>query len=374
MARFLEFVVAFVLVAVLGVTVGAFLPKARSVSHSMETNRPVNVAFDMLNGFQRFNDWNMMRVVDPNVKLTLSGPASGVGAKLEYASTNPRVGNGSWELIESVPGEKIVYRVIDDAMGENKTMRFVFERSGRSQRNVKITQRYRVEYGWNLVGRYSGLYMSSNAGKRVQLGLKMLSNALASVPRVDYTIYPHPLQLIDVPAMNALKVDVTAPLRDDGVAVSMTNQLAWMDKVIEASGFAKDGPLRIVTLDRSSEAYTFTMLLPVRANDAPEGSSKAATVAELPVLSAKIEGDGNQVVLSQEAPLKAANTTWVGPAPGLQRVRDTLRAWAIVRGYPLDNASQGFDDYGVDIPDILSPEAQFQAYLPMRAAEAAEAK
>jgi hypothetical protein len=375
MARFLEFVVAFVLVAILGLAVGFSLPKARSVSHSMETNRPVNVAFDMLNGFQRFNDWNTLKIRDPNVKFTLSGPASGVGAKLEYASTDRTIGTGSWELIESVPGERIVYRVIDNAsMGENKTMRFTFERSGRSQRNVKITQRYRVEYGYNLVGRFAGMYMSSNAGKRIQTGLKVLSNALASVPRVDYTIYKHPLQLVDVPAMNALRVDVTAPLRDDGVAISMTNQLAWMDKVIEASGFAKDGPLRIVTVDRTSEAYTFTMLLPVRDADAAEGSSKAATVAELPVLEATIAGDGNQVVLSQEAPLSAANTQWVGPAPGLQRVRDTLRAWAIVRGYPLDAGVQGFDDYYVDIPEILDPEAEFRAFLPLKAPAPAEAQ
>lgn len=60
----------------------------------------------------------------------------------------------------------------------------------------------------------------------------------------------------------------------------------------------------------------------------------------------------------------------MGPAPGLQRVRDTLRAWAIVRGYPLDNASQGFDDYKVEIPQILNPEAEFEAFLPLKAAEA----
>jgi hypothetical protein len=369
MARFLEFLVATILVALLGVAVGVALPSYRAVSHSMETNRPVNVAFDMLNGFQRFNDWNTMRLLDPTVKFTLSGPASGVGAKLEYVSTNPSIGSGSWELIESVPGQHIVYRVRDKAIGDEKTMRFTFERSGRSQRNVKITQRYRVDYGWNLLGRYAGMYVASNAGKRVEMGLKVLSNALASVPRVDYTIYDHPLQLVDVPAMNALKVDVTAPLKDEGVAISMTNQLKWMDKVIEDSGFAKDGPLRIVTIDRSSEAYTFTMLLPVRARDAAEGSSKAPTLAELPVLEAKINGEGNQVVLAQVAPMQAANTKWVGPAPGLQRVRDTLRAWAIVRGYPLDG-SQGFDDYSVDIPDMLNPEAEFQAYMPLKAPEA----
>lgn len=369
MARFLEFLVAALLVAVLGIAVGAALPSSRTVSHSVETNRPINVAFDMLNGFQRFNDWNNLRLRDPAVKFTLEGPASGVGAKLMFTSADPSIGAGSWEIIESVPRED---RLPRDRQrdGQEQDDALHLERAGRNQRNVKITQRYRVDYGWNLIGRYAGMYVASNAGKRIELGMRMLANALASVPRVDYTIYDHPLQVVDVPAMNALKVDVTAPLANDGVAISMTNQLKWMDRVIEDSGFAKDGPLRIVTIDRSTEAYTFTMLLPVRAADAPEGSSRAATIAALPVLDATVSGEGNQVVLVQTAPMQAANTRWVGPAPGLQRVRDTLRAWSIVRGYPVDAASQGFDDFGVAIPDMLNPDAEFQAYLPFKAPEA----
>ena len=366
MARILEFLVAALLVALLGVVVALFLPPSRTVTHSVETNRPVNVTFDMLNGFQRFNDWNTMRLIDPGVKFTLSGPASGVGAKLEFASANPSIGNGSWEIIESVPGEKIVFRVIDKAIGTNKTMRFTFERSGRQQRNVKVTQRYRVEYGWNLIGRYAGMYVATSVGKRIQNSQRLFSNAMAGIPRLDYTIYPYPLQIVEVPAMNALTVEVNAPLANDGFAISLNNQLQWMDRVIKDSGFAKDGPLRIVTIDRSAEAYTFTMLLPVRDADADEGSSKAATVAELPVLDATITGEGNQVTLTQVPPIKAANTKWIGPAPALQRVRDTLRAWMLVRGLPVDPAVQGFDDYQVPVEEMLSMEAEFQAYLPLR--------
>ena len=366
MARFLEFVVAILLVALLGAAVGLMLPSHRTHSHSIETNRPINVVFDMLNGFQRFNDWNTKRLNDPSVTLTLEGPASGVGARLEFSSTDPSIGSGSWEIIESVPGERIVFRLEDEAFGHNKTMRFTFDRTGRNQRIVEVTQRYRVEYGWNLIGRYAGMYVAASAGKRVQNGLRLFTNALAGVPRIDYTIYPHPLQVVQVPAMNALKVDVTAPLANDGFAISLNNQLQWMDRVIAASGFAKDGPLRIVTIERGSEAYTFTMLLPVRAADAAEGSSRAATVAELPVLEATIAGEGNQVVLTQVPPVTTANTTWVGPAPGLQRVRDTLRAWAMVRGFPIEPNAQGFDDYSVAIPDMLNPEAEFQAFLPLQ--------
>ncbi|HAI59320.1 MAG TPA: polyketide cyclase [Xanthomonadaceae bacterium] len=366
MARFLEFLVAILLVALLGVAVGLALPSYRTHAHSIETNRPINVAFDMLNGFQRFNDWNTMRLVDPNVKFTLSGPASGVGAKLAFSSTNPTIGSGSWEIVESVPGEKIVFRVEDEALGHNKTMRFTFERTGRNQRNVEVTKRYRVEYGWNLIGRYAGMYVATSAGKRLENGLRLFSNAMAGVPRIDYTIYEHPLQVVQVPAMNALKVEVTAPLANDGFAISLSNQLQWMERVVDASGFAKDGPLRIVTIERGSETYVFTMLQPVRDAEAPEGSSRAATVAELPVLEATIAGEGNQVVFTQTAPMTAANTKWVGPAPGLQRVRDTLRAWAMVRGFPIEPNVQGFDDYSVAIPEMLNPDAEFQAFLPLR--------
>jgi len=367
MARILEMIVAVLLVALLGVIVALFLPAHRSYSHAVETNRPVNVVFALLNGFQRFNDWNHMKIIDPEIKYTLSGPASGVGARLDYDSANPRIGKGSWEIVESVPGERIVFALDTPAMGENKKITFRFDRTGRNQRNVEITQRYRVDYGWNLAGRYAGMYVASNVGKQVELSLRTLNNALASIPRVDYTIYKHPIQVVDIPARNVLKVDVQAPLANDGVAVSLTNQMKWMDKVIADSSLAKDGPLRIVTIDRSSESYTFTMLLPVRARDAAEGSSAAATVADLPVLTARVEGEGNNVALAQMPPLRAATTKWIGPAPGLQRVRDTVRAWAMVRGLALEPGAQGFDDYKVGIPQMLDPEAEFEAFVPLAA-------
>lgn len=366
MTRLLEIAVAFLLVVLVGVVVGLFLPSYRSYSHTVETNRPINVVFDLLNGFQRFNDWNNMRILDPAVQMTLSGPASGVGARLEFRSTNPRIGEGSWELIESVPGERITFRVEDPRMGHNKTMRFTFDRTGRNLRNVEITQRYRVEYGFNLIGRYAGIYVASNVGKSIQLSLRRLNNFIATVPRVDYTLYDHPFQVVDLPARNMLKVDVEAPLRDHGVAISMINQLQWMDRVKQANNLVQDGPLRIVTIDRTAESYSFTMLLPVRAEDALEGASAAPSLAELAPLEVAITGEGNQVVFTQVPPIRAANTRWVGPAPGLQRVRDTLRTWAMVRGFTIEG--DGFDEYLVAIPEMLSPEAEFQAYLPLQTA------
>src|SRR3546814_18408705 len=54
--------------------------------------------------------------------------------------------------------------------------------------DLQITQTYDVEYGWNLIGRYAGLYVSRHVGDDMKLGPSRLSNMLASVPNIDYAV------------------------------------------------------------------------------------------------------------------------------------------------------------------------------------------
>jgi hypothetical protein len=371
MTRILEVLVAMLLVALLALVVGLALPSSRTYTQTVETNRPLNTAFDMLNGFQRFHDWTALHRLDPNAKFEISGPASGVGAKITFTSDDRQVGNGSWEIIESVPGEKIVFRVIDEAMGTNKTMRFTFERTGRNNRNVEVRQRYRVEYGWNLFARYAGMYVSGNVGNNIKFGLAQLANALASVPRLDYSKYEHEISIVDLPAQNVLKVPTVAKRSNDEIALAMTNQMQWIDKVVADNNLEKAGPMRIVTVDFGTEAYTFEIVQPVRpkgAAEAAEGEAVAAAAeATLPTLELKIEGTGgaeNPVQYEQTKPMRAVTTKWIGPSPGLSAVRDTIRAWALVRAHQPDG--QPFDEYKVAIPDMLNEDAEFQAYWPLR--------
>src|SRR5688572_16990033 len=124
MTRILEWIISLVIVVLLFVGIGVFLPAKRSVSHEVETNRPMSTVNDLLVGFTRFKDWNALINHDPRMRLTVSGPESGVGAKLAYASTEPQVGDGTWEVVEFEPGERIVYALTDERMGEDKRMTF----------------------------------------------------------------------------------------------------------------------------------------------------------------------------------------------------------------------------------------------------------
>src|SRR5690606_27236265 len=106
MTRIIEFLIALGIVAVLFLVVGAALPSHRHISESVETNRKMTIVYDTVNNLRRFKDWNPLVLRDPAIKLNHSGPAEGVGARLDYTSNDKYVGNGSWEITDSVRSEE----------------------------------------------------------------------------------------------------------------------------------------------------------------------------------------------------------------------------------------------------------------------------
>lgn len=400
MTRVIEWIVSLLIVIALFVVIGLFLPSTRTVSHSVESNRPMSTVNDLLNGFTRFRDWNALVNHDPRIQLTPSGPVSGVGAKLDFSSDRGSIGTGSWTVLESEPGEKIVYALDIPGRGENKRMTFRFERTGQRNQNVKITQRYTVDYGWNLIGRFAGLYVTREVGDDIKRGLTKLSNLLATIPRFDYSSHEPGFDYVDLPASNALVVTTAAKRANDDIALAMTNQLKWIEQVMEKNNLEPSGPMRVVTNEFSTDTYGFDVVVPIRrkgsgpavegadavdAADAPaDGEGEAAegdTVAEAPPLplippssgganamletfDVVLEGERNPVIYVQLPPMRAAVTTYTSPSPGLPRVRDLLRAWAMVRGS--ETYDRPFEQYLVPIKNMLSEQAQFRVFWPVR--------
>ncbi|MBW8366382.1 MAG: SRPBCC family protein [Arenimonas sp.] len=393
MTRVIEWIVSLLIVIALFVVIGLFLPSTRTVSESAETNRPMSTVNDLVGSFTRFRDWNSLVNKDPRVQLTTSGPEQGVGAKLEFKSNDASIGNGSWTLIEDVPGEKIVYAVENEARGGNKLMTFRFERTGQRNQNVKITQRYTVDYGWDLLGRYAGLYVTRGIGDEIKAGLGKVSNLLATIPRFDYSQHEPGFSFVDLPATNALVVTTAAKRANDDIAMAMTNQLKWIEQVMEKSDLEPAGPMRIVTNEFSSDTYGFDIVMPIRRqgtgpapveSDTPEaGEGDAAAEGEavaeaeaevapvapvdpnapLELLDVTVEGP---VVYAQLPAMRAATTTYTGPSPGLPRVRDLTKAWAMVRG--AETWDRPYEEYLNPIKDMLMEEAEFRVYWPVRIA------
>jgi hypothetical protein len=66
--------------------------------------------FDQVNDHHKFVAWNPFMKLDPNVKNTFSGPASGVGSVCSWDG-NRDIGAGSCTIVESKPGELVRCRM-----------------------------------------------------------------------------------------------------------------------------------------------------------------------------------------------------------------------------------------------------------------------
>jgi uncharacterized membrane protein len=355
MSRVIEFLISLLIVAALFVLVGLFLPSKRSFNYSVETNRPMATVYDLFNGFSRFRDWNPMVRYDPRMESNLSGPEMGVGAKFNFHSRDAVVGSGSWEIVDSVPGEMIRYRLVNDARGADKTMTVRFERTGQMNHNVKITQEYRVNYGFDLLGRYAGLYVTRNVGDDIKRGLDKFSSLLATIPKFDYTQHPNPFSMVDLPAQDVLLVSTATKRSNDLIAIAMENQVSWISKVMAANGLVADGPLRIVTNEFTADSFGFDVLQPVRRSSTPAGTPAGERMSLL------LEGPVNY---DQIAARKVATTDFTGPSPGLARVRDMVRAWSITHGH--DTTDRPYDEYLGGVSTMLDEDAKFKVYWPVK--------
>lgn len=382
MTRLLELLISMAIVAVLFLIVGVVLPSSRSLSESVETNRRMSIVFDTVNSFKRFDDWHPFAL--GQVKLNRSGPEEGVGARIEYDSEVSGVGKGSWEIVESEQDSRVVYRIEDEKRGSDKQSSITLTPTGRGGRNVEITQDYKVDYGWDLLGRYAGLYVSRNVGDTMKFGLGRLTNMLASVPNFDYRVDGSNLanlEIAQIPAENLLVVNAGAIERNNEVVKkAMKDNAEWIKRTMDENGLEPIGPLRVVTTEFARDTYTFDVVQAVRrrggaaAADAPaaEADADAGESAEAPAArpafavteSEPMDAEGvkllGPVTFVRSEPTRVARADYTGYMAELDVARNATRAWALTQGE--EAIGRPYEYYVNGIDAAFTADGQFKVF------------
>ena len=353
MTRLIEILISLAIVLGLYLVVALVLPSKRHLVEKVETNRKLTIVFDSLNSLRRFKDWNPLVLRDPRMELSYSGPASGVGARMDYASKEERLGKGSWEITDSVPREKISYKIENIERGDNKRTSFTFKPTGRNNRSVEITQSYDVDYGWDLLGRYSGLYVARHVGDDMKMGLARLVTMLATVPNEDYAISGSKLtgfKVVDRPAEDVLFVNAGNVERGNSqIQASINANSEWIKRVMDANGLEAVGPLRIVTTDLGRETYNFDVAQVVRK----KGGGAVGNVS--------LQGP---VKFVQNKPAKVATAAYTGYMAELEKARNGLRAWALTSGY--DVTDRPYEAWKSGVAGAFTENGQFDVYWTLK--------
>ncbi|MGO1542173.1 MAG: SRPBCC family protein [Luteimonas sp.] len=386
MTRLLEILISLLIVAVLFVVVGVLLPSNRTLVEQVETNRRQTIVFDTINSFRRFHEWHPMALYDPAISLERSGPEEGEGATLTFRSDTRTVGDGSWTIVESEPRRRVEIAIEDDSRGSNKRTSFDLRPTGRGGRNIEITQTYSVDYGWNLLGRYSGLYVSRGVGDTMTLGLGRLSNMLASVPNVDYDVQGSTLadlRIAERPAENLLAVRAGAiERRTAEIQASMESNMEWINRTMDANDLEPAGPMRIITTELGREVYNFDVVQPVRTqgsgpdesgdgndeetadNGEANGDDNGDEAAAAPVVVDEGELEDLELLGPVEyvrtEPTLTAGGDYTGFMAELETVRNAIRAWAMTQGYEV--TGRPYELYKSGIEGSFTADGEYEVY------------
>ncbi|MBW8824155.1 MAG: SRPBCC family protein [Xanthomonadales bacterium] len=351
-----ELLISVAIVAVFFLLVGIVLPSHRHLSETIDTNRRPTLVYDTVNSFGRWKDWNSVTAHDPRAQLKISGPASGVGAQIDYTGGNG-VGKGSWKITGGQSNQSVDFAINNDDMGSNKKATISIK-PDKSEKNTTLIQTYDVDYGFNLLGRYAGLYASSYAGEDMKINLRRLTGLLAEVPNLAYDQMTPPLtntKFVELAASDVITINSGTVINDFAhVYDSVKNNYQWLKRVMDANGLEPAGPFYLVTEDVNIANYGYNLVQPVK---------KKGSTATTGLTNVALQG----TVKFATIPARKAVMTSVSATDynAMSLTRDALRAWALVHGYQI--ADKSFEVYkdGVD-KSFTAGAASFDVYWPVK--------
>jgi hypothetical protein len=382
MIRIFEVLVALLIVFVLAVVIGVMLPSHGHIVREVEVSSPVRQVYDSVNTFRRFPQWSWLRTQDPVVKMTLQGPESGKDAKVSWSSTVPRVGDGALQITSSTLDNNVTMAVDNNWTGTDKTFAIELHPSTNGK-TLKISQSYDVDYGWNLLSRYAGLYINGDPASAIQVSLNNLAAMLAGFPTIDYK--DQKIDLVNVEAKPVFLVATKAKRSLDEVAEATNVATTEIEAAIKKAGLTAAGPRMTITTEWGDEDYTFSVAVPVSATTFTLNQQQVTIETPVAAPSDGEDEDAQKTYnpgekdrkgfLVVDANVRAAlwyqgtalYTEYTGSPAALPLLRLGQKAYAETHGYRYAEVGLGrFWDELISAPDAAADQQTFRVYMPIQ--------
>ena len=333
-------VIGLLVLVVLLVIVGFFLPRQVHVERSAVVDAPQATVFALVNGFRSFNKWSPWFALDPEATYTFDGPREGVGAKMSWAGDPKKVGTGSQEILESVPIEAVTTN-LDFGMQGKATSRIKLSLDAGG---TKVVWGFDTDLGMSPLSRYFGLMFDGMIGADYEKGLASLKKLAESLPKVDLAS----LKAEEVQVEPVTVAYVSASSTMDAAAVSAAIGAAYgqIGKFMTGQGLAQaSAPITINTKWGDGE-YEFDAAIPLDRDPAPPPPADSA-------VRVKKTYGGKAIKVVHRGPYKLLAATY-----------DRLYAWVSVHGYEQNGAP--WDEYVSDPGNTPPAELITNVFVPVK--------
>jgi hypothetical protein len=150
----------------------AFLPEQVSVTRSALVNASPNQVFAQLNSTQGFHQMNPFLDAHPNLKISRSGPESGVGAVYAWDDN----GSGGSQTIVAVETDRQIKMQLDLGAQGRPTSTFSIQPE---VNGTRVSWTMQANFGWNPIGRIIGQSLDGQLGPMYEQGLNKLNRTVS---------------------------------------------------------------------------------------------------------------------------------------------------------------------------------------------------
>ncbi len=345
MRSLIELLIALAISALFFVGLGFLLPSKGMIERHIEIERPAIHVYDMVNSTRRFSAWQPWTYKDPDAGIEFSELQDGEGSKAYWTSTV--LGNGSQEIVSGGVLEKLVRLKMD--LGKRKGISSI--KIDPMDVGVKVTMTFETEFN-GLLARYKGLYLDSEQGDKLNLGLASLKATLENSPyAADYAgagveekvVAPTPALQLTGTAKGYSGQPLNVP-RDRQVAIES------IEKIIVANNLTAQPPQFLeISRDPINYVVVFETTIPV---DKIEG-------LKLPEDVKAITTAGGKYLVAKHLGIR---DNWHLPG----QTKDKILAFAAVHDVRLAPFDSGRKTYAEYLSPAGTPEAQFETnvYVP----------
>jgi len=258
---------AIVITMVLLVSISFLLPGTVHVERSVNINRPASTVFALVNGYATVKTWSPWASRDPSAVYKVSGPASGVGARMEWEG-DPRLSGKGWqEITESVPYSLVRAQLHFDQQGLASAYFRIEDRAGASTLtwgfDTDLTGDQNL--AGEMVAKYFGLLFDRWIGGDYETGLANLKTLAESLPNVDFSGLD--VEVVDVVPMDILFVQCDSTQGPADLATTLASAYQEITALMVENDMEMSAQPMTITRAWSESGYAFDAAIPVVMKD-----------------------------------------------------------------------------------------------------------
>ncbi len=228
--------ISILILGILLIIVGLFLPSKVHIERSIMVNSAPDVPYNLINDLTKFNDWSPWYEIDTNAAYTNSELKTGVGACILWKSNNTDLGNGKLTITEIKTNELIVTKLEVEGWDPSSASYFFTKENN----TTKIIWTMDSDMGNNIIGRWFGLLMDDLIGKDYDKGLASIKKICEEKP-VQEKIAGFDVNFITIPTQNYIYI-TNKNVNENEIGLNIGASLMKLDVFTKNNQIVVSGP------------------------------------------------------------------------------------------------------------------------------------